>query len=427
MPYIERLGIFNHHRTPDFEVGIDGPDEPFSHLIITGPNGSGKSALVRRIAEEVERYQKYTNYGRFVEVSREDGLIPGILQHGRVVSSPTRTGFGPERRESVSISQFFTELRWTTAVHGNFFEPADFIAVFLPDDRRLRVNRVTGPVDLELGPTLARQTISDQFLQYLVNHKLRQTLQRSDENTSTSRLRALTDWFASLERDLADLFGVPGLQLDFRAEHHALRLREPDGTIYGFYRLGASRESALCILAEVMLRLDGARLATDDLESDESQARRSGVVIIDDLDVHLHPVAQQRILPVLTHRYPRLQFIVTTHSPAIICSVDNAVVIDLGKPDRATHSRELQATPYGRLWTEHFGLDRDLDLTASAKLHRLKTLLDKQLLSDAEEDELATLTDELRGTSTSLALEAWSRALKRGRASSHPATGDDLD
>ncbi|MEU1483614.1 AAA family ATPase [Streptomyces sp. NPDC005752] len=59
-------------------------------------------------------------------------------------------------------------------------------------------------------------------------------------------------------------------------------------------------------------------------------ARRvSGVVIIDEIDAHLHVSWQRRIGPWLTSHFPRIQFIVTTHSPYICQAADPGGLIRL--------------------------------------------------------------------------------------------------
>lgn len=47
-----------------------------------------------------------------------------------------------------------------------------------------------------------------------------------------------------------------------------------------------------------------------------------GIVMIDEVELHLHPTWQQRILPKLKEVFPRVQFIVTTHSPQVLSSVE---------------------------------------------------------------------------------------------------------
>ncbi len=49
-----------------------------------------------------------------------------------------------------------------------------------------------------------------------------------------------------------------------------------------------------------------------------------GVVMIDDIDVHLHPGRQREIVPKLAETFPKLQFIITTHSPLVVGTVHAA-------------------------------------------------------------------------------------------------------
>ena len=69
----------------------------------------------------------------------------------------------------------------------------------------------------------------------------------------------------------------------------------------------------------------------------ESQSDRkfdfsvAGIVLIDEIETHLHLELQRRILDLLTSIFPNIQFILSTHSPFIINSVDNAVIYDLEK------------------------------------------------------------------------------------------------
>lgn len=47
-----------------------------------------------------------------------------------------------------------------------------------------------------------------------------------------------------------------------------------------------------------------------------------GIVIIDEIDLSLHPTWQKRIIGILKEQFPRIQFICATHSPFIIQSLD---------------------------------------------------------------------------------------------------------
>ncbi|MCH9277217.1 AAA family ATPase [Bifidobacterium amazonense] len=54
--------------------------------------------------------------------------------------------------------------------------------------------------------------------------------------------------------------------------------------------------------------------------------RTPGVVLVDEVDLHLHPLWQERILSVLTGLFPKVQFIVSTHAPLVISSVGGSHV-----------------------------------------------------------------------------------------------------
>lgn len=54
-----------------------------------------------------------------------------------------------------------------------------------------------------------------------------------------------------------------------------------------------------------------------------------GIVIIDEIDLHLHPMWQKRILKDLMSIFPKVQFIVSTHAPEVINSVRSESIVVL--------------------------------------------------------------------------------------------------
>jgi AAA domain, putative AbiEii toxin, Type IV TA system/TIR domain len=57
--------------------------------------------------------------------------------------------------------------------------------------------------------------------------------------------------------------------------------------------------------------------------------KRSGIVVIDEVDAHLHPYWQQKIVSLLRGRFPRVQFIMTAHNPIVVagCLEDEVAVL----------------------------------------------------------------------------------------------------
>ncbi len=68
----------------------------------------------------------------------------------------------------------------------------------------------------------------------------------------------------------------------------------------------------------------------------EDPFKARGVVLIDEVDLHIHPAWQRRALPQIQEAFPELQFIVTTHSPLVVSGVADGRVTVLEKDDKGS-------------------------------------------------------------------------------------------
>lgn len=73
-----------------------------------------------------------------------------------------------------------------------------------------------------------------------------------------------------------------------------------------------------------------------------------GVVLIDEVDMHLHPEWQKKIVTDLVRIFPNVQFVLTTHSPSIIANVtkENILILDKGmiyEPQNTTYGRDIDS------------------------------------------------------------------------------------
>ena len=62
-----------------------------------------------------------------------------------------------------------------------------------------------------------------------------------------------------------------------------------------------------------------------------------GIVLIDEIELHMHPSWQRRILPTLRRTFPNIQFIITTHSPQVLGEVDDNFNIFMLSADKQDH------------------------------------------------------------------------------------------
>ncbi|MBK8563034.1 MAG: AAA family ATPase [Saprospiraceae bacterium] len=81
---------------------------------------------------------------------------------------------------------------------------------------------------------------------------------------------------------------------------------------------------------------------------DDPLKEGGGIVIIDEIDLHLHPRWQRKIVRKLTEVFPKLQFIITTHSPLILGSIrsENIRLLDDG---------QVYSVPEGADYQENHG------------------------------------------------------------------------
>jgi predicted ATP-binding protein involved in virulence len=65
----------------------------------------------------------------------------------------------------------------------------------------------------------------------------------------------------------------------------------------------------------------------------EDPLQSPGVLLIDEIELHLHPQWQRRVISALQAAFPKVQLLVTTHAPAVLATVPNecVVVLDDGK------------------------------------------------------------------------------------------------
>jgi len=131
----------------------------------------------------------------------------------------------------------------------------------------------------------------------------------------------------------------------------------------------------------------------------------SGIVIIDELEQHLHPELQRRIIRNLNKAFPKVQFIATSHSPICAagladlpdekCSLELLKRLDNGFVDSENLST-MRGWRYDQILTSRaFGIPAR-NVKTQDLLDKLKTLYMKDRLSKAEDAKLKELLEELK-------------------------------
>jgi predicted ATPase len=139
-----------------------------------------------------------------------------------------------------------------------------------------------------------------------------------------------------------------------------------------------------------------------------------GIVVIDEVEQHLHPKLQRQILMRLHEKFPRVQFIMTTHSP--LCVSGTA---DVSHNDRRTYkiyslfnlgNGNVQAKerpiPRGltadQILVDYFNLPTTVNVSLEEDYKRLRVLLLKEVRTKSEEKEFQKIKDRLKAIAPTL-------------------------
>lgn len=120
-----------------------------------------------------------------------------------------------------------------------------------------------------------------------------------------------------------------------------------------------------------------------------------GVVMIDEIEMHLHPAWQQTILGNLIKAFPKIQFIVTTHSPQVISTVSSHQIRILTENRVISADPGTQGAEASRILNEIFGVElRAQNLEIVQKLNRYLELIDDDKWDTEEALKLRQALDE---------------------------------
>jgi hypothetical protein len=279
------------------------PGHTRRHLVLLGPNGSGKSILLDAIADELARAAEGDPHPA-AELAASGGNPETIDRDMRLAH------FG--RAVRLTWARPAKELRAA-------FEQSRLILAFLPDPRETSVSTQASRVDTD--PKQPRERVGGRLSLLLTNR--RTELELAQKSNDEVLARAHLEWFARVEGTIRRLLHQPELVVAY--DRDGLHLDLPDGRRMQLDQLSRGHASAIAMWAEVMMRVEAARLRTDD-----PTLEPAGVVLIDGAEEDLEVRLQREFLPTLAELFPRVQLVVTTHSPLVALSLDDAIVYDLG-------------------------------------------------------------------------------------------------
>ncbi|HEY3840901.1 MAG TPA: AAA family ATPase [Bryobacteraceae bacterium] len=259
--------------------------------LLLGDNGKGKTVILRAIAaglcgEAVDPVL----LARLLRAGSDRGVIRLQLDTREHVTELTRTRDGKVQVKSASLSPIVSD-RW--------------LAIAFPALRSIPWENPAGP-----DSTGAKDPNSDDLVPLLRGSadsrvaNLKQWLVNLDY---TSRWSVIEEFFAALQKL------TPGVRIDrpeIVKETMEIRIITDSGVV-PLSAVSQGTGSVMCWIGTLLQRINETGVSPD--------ARP--LVLIDEVDAHMHPKWQQLFAQAFCDRFPRVQVIATTHSPLMVGSL----------------------------------------------------------------------------------------------------------
>jgi predicted ATP-binding protein involved in virulence len=214
------------------------------------------------------------------------------------------------------------------------------------------------------------------FLQHLANLKFDQLVAKDENDKET--VKKIEKWFELFLDLLQNIFEDNSLTLEFDKKTYNYSIIQKNHNPFNFTQLSDGYSAIFTMISEIMMRMEKHKTKIYDLQ---------GIVLIDEIETHLHIDLQKKILPFLTSVFPNIQFIVTTHSPFVLSSDENAVIFDLEKNILVEN---MSGYSLDSIVENYYDSDKYSQIVKN-QIAEFERLFNKKSLSEDEEERLVEL------------------------------------
>ncbi len=324
--YLSKIKTRIPHSSKEVDINIEG-----KNLILTGGNGCGKTQLIEFIFSRLYDKVVLKNNENLSDI--RDRLTANKIALSKV--GPAHQHYEhylkeidiltKQLEESENPSIQLDRLDEYVVGYGNYttilskFDAMRKSDIIQPSSvtnlDKLRIH------DKESEKKHISKTTSSMFEEFLVSNIANQAFSESKKiMNEPEEAKRIEKWFNKLDKDLQDLFEDEFLSLKFDSDSFTFKIHQTDKDPYTFQTLSSGFSSIMAIYADLITKVSLRSIDPENL---------TGIVIIDEIDAHLHVSLQKKVLAFFSTSFPKVQFIVTTHSPFVVSSIDNAVIYDL--------------------------------------------------------------------------------------------------
>ena len=343
--HIKTLQLKNFRRFEDatFEFG------PGFNLLV-GENGSGKSSVIEGVFASLNEYgivaddvKNFNRLPKWSDIRRHRVFESGTVHFDQAVKCEISLNYAISENITMNDNRFCSLVGTLSPTSSNLAQfwqktAVDFMELkkfSAPLVAKFSVPRAKNLSQIDGFSTYQTMLYEFRFGGYtnwrdagrgshdIDNWVVFQTLERH-QKISRAEVKSGADELeivsSAINRFIEDAVGIW-----FSGAHRCLMIDFKDGTHQPFDTLSDGQRGLIAMVADIARR---ACLLNPHLG--ENVLRDTpGIVLIDELDLHLHPKWQRSIVTNLKKTFPKIQFIATTHSPQIIgeCKTDEIIIV----------------------------------------------------------------------------------------------------
>lgn len=393
--YITNIIIDHVRHLKDIEIPLS--ENRMKHLIITGKNGSGKTSLLDALAaylDVITHPAAYRECRKKLEQSKEE--LQNVISRENASEELEKIQKRVEDYEKcykILMGDLIVEFETPIDDIQDFFPQGKFVTAYYKADRifKAQIPQHVEKVALKKDYSI-KETPRQDFVKYLLDLKMTQAL--AVTGGKKEKADQIAAWFQNFDNLLKRIFDDDSVELVFDEETFQFTIHMEGRDPFDFNELSSGYAAVLDIVVDLIIRMESQTERRFDFSVAE-------IVLIDEIETHLHLELQRKILDLLTSIFPNIQFIMSTHSPFIINSVDNAVIYDLEK--KLLVKDGLSDVPYTGIVEGYFNAN-EMSVLLQKKFDRYKELANKEKLTEEDFDEIAELEMYLNEVPDYLAL-----------------------